>query len=63
MFVSCQPLLQIKTLTEKKKKKSMNKAETVGLAGSLQAKQRVDGKSFSWLEFLVLSTSSHFGSS
>jgi hypothetical protein len=47
----------------KKKKKSMNKAETVGLAGSLQAKQRVDGKSFSWLEFLVLSTSSHFGSS
>lgn len=45
MFVSCQPLLQIRTTTEKK-----NKAETVGRAGYFQAEQRADGKPFHWLE-------------
>lgn len=42
MFVSCQLLLQIRT----RQKKKMNKAETVGLAGDLQAEQRAGGKSF-----------------
>lgn len=48
MFVSCQPLLQTR---KKKKKKTVlpNKAKTVGLASYFQAKQRADGKPFSWL--------------
>lgn len=46
MFVSCQPLLQIRM---KKKEKKPNKAKTVGLAGYFPAKQRADGKAFSWL--------------
>lgn len=48
MFVSCQPLLQIRMKKKKKKEKKPNKAKTVGLAGYFPAKQRADGKAFSW---------------